>query len=326
MSLSSSALRIDAMTTTDRRHARLLSLIVPVYNEEQALPNFMARVVPALDALGITYEILFVDDGSTDGTRSWLRTCRETNPNIRIVGLTRNFGKEASLSAGLDHARGDVIVPIDADLQDPPELIREFLARWGDGFDMVYGVRTDRSSDAPMKRISADLFYATFNLLAENPIPPNAGDFRLMDRRVVDAVRRLPERNRFMKGLFAWIGFKSVGVPYARESRQGGRSKFGAFRLWRFALDGVTGFSTLPLRIWTFIGLAVALFAFVFGSSIIIRTLVYGVEVPGYASMMVVILFLGSVQLITLGVIGEYVSRLFVEGKQRPHYVVDEEW
>jgi len=186
-------------------------------------------------------------------------------------------------------------------------------------------VRTDRSSDRAFKRISSNLFYAAFNLLAENPIPANAGDYRLMDRRVVDVVRRLPERNRFMKGLFAWAGFKSMGVPYTRAPRLRGKSKFGFLQLWRFALDGVTGFSTLPLRMWTFIGLAIALFAFIFGSYIIIRTLIYGIDVPGYASIMVVILFLGSVQLITLGVIGEYVSRLFVEGKQRPHYVVDDE-
>jgi polyisoprenyl-phosphate glycosyltransferase len=243
-----------------------------------------------------------------------------------MVGLSRNFGKEAAMSAGFDYARGDVVVPIDADLQDPPELIREFVARWEDGFDVVYGVRTDRSSDTASKRITSGLFYRAFNLLAENPIPVNGGDYRLMDRRVVDVLRRLPERNRFMKGLFAWVGFKSMGVPYAREPRRKGNSKFGFLRLWRFALDGVTGFSTLPLRAWTFIGITIALFAFLFGANIIIRTLIYGVEVPGYASMMVVILFLGSVQLITLGVIGEYISRLFVEGKQRPHYVVDDTW
>jgi glycosyltransferase involved in cell wall biosynthesis len=311
---------------THRRRANLLSLVVPLHNEEMAVAEFLARAVPALDSLGIDYEIIFVDDGSLDGSRALLRSLHEKHPRIRMVGLSRNFGKEAAMSAGFDYARGDVVVPIDADLQDPPELIRDFLARWEEGFDVVYGVRTDRSSDTAFKRISSSLFYRTFNLLAENPIPVNGGDYRLMDRRVVDVLRRLPERNRFMKGLFAWVGFKSAGVHYAREPRRSGKSKFGFLRLWRFALDGVTGFSTLPLRAWTFIGLTIALFAFLFGANIIIRTLVYGVEVPGYASMMVVILFLGSVQLITLGVIGEYISRLFVEGKQRPHYVVDDEW
>jgi glycosyltransferase involved in cell wall biosynthesis len=308
------------------RRARLLSLVVPVYNEEQAIPKFVARALPVLKSLGVDYELLFVDDGSVDGTRAALRALRAKNKRIRMVGLSRNFGKEAALSAGLDHARGDVIVPIDADLQDPPELIREFLARWSEGYDVVYGVRADRSSDTPVKRTTSSLFYRAFNLLAESPIPADSGDFRLMDRRVVDVLRRLPERNRFMKGLFAWVGFRSTGVPYARETRRAGRSKFGLLRLWRFALDGVTGFSTLPLRMWTFIGLAIALFAFVFGANIIYRTVVYGIDVPGYASIMVVMLFLGSVQLITLGVIGEYVSRLFVEGKQRPLYVVDDQF
>ncbi len=311
--------------STPGRRARLLSLVVPVYNEEQAIPKFVARALPALKSLGIDYELLFVDDGSTDRTRTILRALHKKNKRIRLVGLSRNFGKEAALSAGLDRARGDVIVPIDADLQDPPELIREFLARWRQGYDVVYGVRADRSSDTALKRTTSNWFYRGFNLLAESPIPADSGDYRLMDRRVVDVLRRLPERNRFMKGLFAWVGFKSIGVPYAREPRLAGKTKFGLLRLWRFALDGVTGFSTLPLRMWTFIGLAIALFAFIFGSNIIIRTLIYGVDIPGYASIMVVILFLGSVQLITLGVIGEYVSRLFVEGKQRPLYVVDDE-
>jgi len=307
------------------RELRLISLIVPVFNEEDAIEGFYARILEALEPLGINLEVVFIDDGSSDGTRETLRNLNRRDQRVRVIGFTRNFGKEAALAAGIDHVRGDVVVPIDVDLQDPPELIPEFLERWREGYEVVYGVRADRTSDTRLKRAGAELFYRWFNRLAASPIPPNTGDFRLLDRRVVEALRRLPERNRFMKGLFAWVGYRSIGVPYRRETRAQGKSKFSFWRLWALAIDGVTGFSTLPLRVWTFIGLFVAVLALVYGSFIVIRALVSGIDVPGYASTMTVILFLGGVQLISLGVIGEYVSRLFIESKQRPLYLIDEE-
>jgi glycosyltransferase involved in cell wall biosynthesis len=307
------------------RTARLLSVVIPVHNEAEALAPLMERLRAALAAPGTEYEVVFVDDGSTDSTRTVVRALRERDPRVRLVGLSRNFGKESALSAGMDRARGDAVVLMDADQQDPPELIRDFLEHWRKGADVVYGVRADRSRDSALKRTTAGLFYRWFNATAEAPIPSGSGDFRLMDRRVVEVLRQMPERNRFMKGLFAWVGFSTVGVPYVREARRHGRTKFPALRLWRLAIDGITSFSTLPLRVWTYLGLVIATFAFVYGVVIIVRTLAFGADVPGYPSIMVVILFLGGIQLISLGVIGEYVSRLFIEAKQRPLYIVDEE-
>jgi glycosyltransferase involved in cell wall biosynthesis len=285
----------------------------------------MARVGPVLAGLGIPVEFVFVDDGSTDGTRDALRALTAKDPRVRFIGLSRNFGKEAALSAGLDRTTGDIVVPIDVDLQDPPELIPEFVSRWREGYDVVYGVRSRRQSDTVLKRLTARLFYFGFNQVATQPIPADTGDFRLLDRRVVEALKLMPERNRFMKGLFAWVGFRHIGVPYEREPRAAGRTKFAFWRLWGLALDGITGFSTLPLRVWTFVGLTLALLALAYGAVIVLRALISGIDVPGYASTMAVILFFGGVQLISLGVIGEYVSRLFIESKQRPLYIVDEE-
>ncbi len=304
---------------------RLLSIIVPVLNEEDAIDGFYAALLPAVAPLGIPLEILFVDDGSTDGTRAKLAELHRRDPRVRVVAFTRNFGKEAALAAGIDHAGGEVVVPIDVDLQDPPELIATFLERWREGYDVVYGVRSDRGTDTAMKRQTAGLFYRWFNRIATSPIPNDTGDFRLIDRRVVEALRKLPERNRFMKGLFAWVGFRSIGVPYRRETRATGGSRFNFWRLWVLALDGITGFSTLPLRVWTFVGLAVAAVAMTYGLFIVVHAMTSGIDVPGYASLMTVVLFMGGIQLVTLGVIGEYVSRLFIESKQRPLYLVDEE-
>jgi len=307
------------------REVRLLSIMVPVFNEDSAIDGFYLRLLQALAPLGVEIEIVFIDDGSTDGTRGKLRDLNRRDPRVRMIGFTRNFGKEAALAAGIDHVRGDVVVPIDVDLQDPPDLIPQFLERWREGYDIVYGTRTDRQSDTRLKRASAGFFYRWFNRLASSPIPNDTGDFRLLDKRVVEALRRLPERNRFTKGLFAWVGFRSIGVPYRRETRAAGRSKFAFWRLWVLALDGITGFSTLPLRIWTFVGAFIAFLSLAYGAFIVVRALVNGIDVPGYASTMTVILFLGGIQLITLGVIGEYVSRLFIESKQRPLYLIDEE-
>jgi glycosyltransferase involved in cell wall biosynthesis len=244
------------------------------------------------------------------------------NPRVKLIDLSRNFGKELALTAGLDHASGEAVIPIDADLQDPPELIGEFVRLWREGYDVVYGVRKLRTGDGLGKRLTARMFYHLFNSLTEVCIPENTGDFRLMDRRVVEALRRLPERNRFMKGLFSWVGFRQTGVEYDHDARAAGTSKFKFWKLWNFAIDGITAFSTLPLRVWSYVGVGISLLAFLYAMFIMFRTLAMGSDVPGYASLIVAVLFLGGIQLITLGVIGEYLGRLYAEAKQRPPYVV----
>ena len=302
----------------------LVSIVAPCFNEADAVGAFAAAMFDVLGAADFDYELVFVDDGSTDDTRARLTALAQTQASIKVVVLSRNFGKEAALTAGLDHATGDAVVVIDVDLQDPPELILEFVAKWRDGFDVVYGKREDRTSDTTAKRVTAEGFYRLFNKISGVKIPENTGDYRLMDRRVVEAVKALPERSRFMKGLFAWAGYSSVGVSYVRPARTAGTSKFNFWRLWNFALDGVVSFSTAPLRVWSYVGAIVALLSFLYASFIVIRTLVTGVDVPGYASLLVFILFFGSVQLISVGVLGEYISRLFIEVKRRPIYLVDE--
>ena len=303
-----------------------LSLVIPVKDEEEAIGVFLAQVVPILEALddaaARSFEILFIDDGSTDRTLEVIRAANKADPRIRGLSLSRNFGKEAALSAGLDFARGLAVIPIDVDLQDPPDVIAPMVAKWRDGFDVVYGVRDNRESDSLPKRLTADLYYRAHNRLSNDKIPEHAGDFRLLDRRVVEVIKSMPERNRFMKGLFAWAGFKSAGVPYHRVERTVGTSKFNYWKLWTLAVDGITSASTVPLRVWSYLGGGVALFALGYAIFIIIRTLTSGIEVPGYASMMVAVLFLGGLQLFSLGVLGEYVGRILTEVKHRPLYVV----
>ncbi|MCK5745226.1 MAG: glycosyltransferase family 2 protein [Oricola sp.] len=302
----------------------LISIVAPCYNEEEALGPFMAAIAPVLDGGDFDYELVFIDDGSRDRTRALLEQLAAQKPRVRAIAFSRNFGKEAALTAGLDHAKGDAVIVIDTDLQDPPELIGDFVAKWREGYDVVYGKREDRTTDTAAKRMTAENFYRLFNRISNVPIPENTGDFRLMDRRVVEAIKTLPERSRFMKGLFAWAGFSSVAVPYARPERSAGESKFNFWKLWNFALDGIVSFSTAPLRVWSYIGAVVALVSFLYAVIIVIQTIFTGVDVPGYASMIVLILFFGSVQLISVGVLGEYMARLFVEVKRRPIYVVDE--
>ena len=303
-----------------------LSLVIPVKDEEEAIGVFLAQVVPILEALddaaARSFEILFIDDGSTDRTLEVIRAANKGDPRIRGLSLSRNFGKEAALSAGLDFARGLAVIPIDVDLQDPPDVIAPMVAKWRDGFDVVYGVRDNRKSDSLPKRLTADLYYRAHNRLSNDKIPEHAGDFRLLDRRVVEVIKSMPERNRFMKGLFAWAGFKSAGVPYHRVERTVGTSKFNYWKLWTLAVDGITSASTVPLRVWSYLGGGVALFALGYAIFIIIRTLTSGIEVPGYASMMVAVLFLGGLQLFSLGILGEYVGRILTEVKHRPLYVV----
>ena len=273
--------------------------------------------------MGVAVEIICVDDGSRDATLTGLvASAPRRDPQVKVIALARNFGKEAALTAGIEAASGDMVVPIDADLQDPPELIAEFVARWEEGYDVVYGARADRSSDTAMKRTTAQLFYRIFNRVSDLDIPESAGDFRLMDRQVVEALKLLPERNRFMKGLFAWVGFRQIGVPYARPERAAGTSSMGYLRLLRFALDGITSFSTAPLRVWSVIGFVSALVALAFAIGIIVRVMIVGREVPGYASLMTVVLFGFAIQMIAFGVLGEYVGRLYQEVKGRPIYVV----
>jgi polyisoprenyl-phosphate glycosyltransferase len=295
---------------------------VPLLNEEAVLPAFFARIEPILAEIGISYEMVFVDDGSTDRTSEILREKTTRDDRIRLIEFSRNFGKEAALTAGLEWASGAAVVPIDVDLQDPPELIAEFVRLWREGYEVIYGKRVSRSSDTELKRKTAGTFYKIFNRIAEYGIEENVGDFRLMSRPVVDATLRLRERNRFMKGLFAWVGFRAIAVEYERPQRAAGATKFNYLRLWNFALDGITSFSTVPLRIWTYLGVMVGFAAFVFMIVVMAQTLILGRDVPGYASLMVVVLFLGGIQLISLGIIGEYLGRIYLESKQRPIYIM----
>jgi glycosyltransferase involved in cell wall biosynthesis len=312
---------IDALSRRSRA-GRLLSIVAPMHDEAEVLGAFFERIATATKGLGVAVEIICVDDGSRDATLSGLVARAAADPTVKVIALARNFGKEAALTAGIEAAGGDMVVPIDADLQDPPELIAQFVERWEEGYDVVYGARADRSSDTAMKRASAQLFYRVFNRVSDLDIPESAGDFRLMDRQVVEALKQLPERNRFMKGLFAWVGFRQIGVPYVRPERAAGATSMGYPRLWRFALDGITSFSTAPLRVWSVIGFVSAVVAVVVAVGIIIRVLIVGREVPGYASLMTVVLFGFAIQMIAFGVLGEYVGRLYQEVKGRPIYVV----
>ena len=302
----------------------VLSLIAPVKDEEEAIAPFIARVSPILDGLFAdgAWEILFVDDGSEDSTLAAILKAHAADPRVRAVSLSRNFGKEAALTAGLDYAGGQAVIPIDVDLQDPPEVIGAMLAKWRDGYEVVYGVRTNRQSDSLPKRLTADLYYRAHNYLSSDKIPEHAGDFRLLDRSVVEIIKAMPERNRFMKGLFAWSGFRQAAVEYERAPRAVGRTKFRYWKLWTLALDGITSASTMPLRIWSYIGLVIAFFALLYMVYVVIKTILFGSDVAGYPSLMVALLFFGGLQLVSLGVLGEYVGRILIETKKRPIYVV----
>ena len=325
---STQELKGDQMTiAVDKDESRTedpsITLIVPVYNEEDSIDIFLQEVNDKLSIYREKLELLFVNDGSSDRTLEVLFRHAQQDPRIKIVNFTKNFGKEAGMTAGLDHSTGQVVIPVDVDLQDPLEVIIDFVAKWKDGYDVVYGVRNNRMSDSVAKRATARWFYVLFNKLTNSKIPENVGDFRLMDRVVVTAVKELRERNRFMKGLFAWVGYKSIGVPYERPNRAAGYTKWNFWKLWNFALDGLISFSTVPLRVWTYLGVFISMVSMFYSIYIISRTLLYGIDVPGYASIMTAILFFGGVQLISLGVIGEYLGRLFIEVKNRPIYLVD---
>jgi len=301
-----------------------LSIVVPMYNEEEALDGFFSRVQRALQTVTPSYEIICVNDGSRDLTLARLRAAAEEDPRIKVVNLSRNFGKEIALSAGLDHADGDAVIPIDADLQDPPEVIPLMVAKWRAGAKLVLAKRRDRSSDSWLKRLTAGGAYWLFSKLTHPQIPQNVGDFRLMDRVVVNAIKRLPERSRFMKGLFAWIGYEAETVEYDREARSAGETKWNYWKLWNFALDGITSFSSLPLRIWSYLGFGVSLLAMAYLGWTLLKTLVFGIDVPGYTSLLCVMLFFNGISLIGIGVLGEYLARIFTEVKARPLYIVSE--
>ena len=301
-----------------------LSIVVPMYNEEESMETFFSRTQRALQTVTQSYEIICVNDGSRDRTLAQLRARAEQDARIRVVTLSRNFGKEIALSAGLDHASGDAIIPIDADLQDPPEIIPLMMAKWRGGAKLVLAKRRDRSTDTLLKRITANGAYWAFSKLTHPRIPQNVGDFRLMDRVVVDAIKRLPERSRFMKGLFAWIGYDAEIVEYDREARSAGETKWNYWKLWNFALDGITSFSSLPLRIWSYLGFGVSFLAMGYLGWILTKSAIFGLDIPGYASLMSVTLFFNGILLIGVGVIGEYLSRIFTEVKARPLYIVAE--
>jgi len=299
-----------------------ISLVVPVFNEEDTIPIFY-KAVREFDGLQqFDVEIIFINDGSKDTTESIINTLAVADPLVKALSFTRNFGKEPALFAGLEHAEGDAIIPIDVDLQDPIEAIPHLINKWQCGADMVLAKRTDRTSDGRLKRKTAEWFYKLHNKISNPQIEENVGDFRLMSREVVDNIKKMPERNLFMKGILSWVGGKTDVVEYARAQRVAGQTKFNGWKLWNLALEGITSFSTFPLRMWTYIGLLVAGIAFIYGAWMIIDTLAFGNPVRGYPSLLVSVLFLGGVQLIGVGVLGEYIGRIYVEVKNRPRYVI----
>ncbi|AQY64576.1 MAG: glycosyltransferase family 2 protein [Pseudomonas sp.] len=301
-----------------------VSLVVPVYNEEQALGVFYRSVRQEASLHEQTLEIVFINDGSSDRTAEHARAIALADSGVVLINFSRNFGKEAALFAGLEYATGDAVIPMDVDLQDPVEVIPHLLAEWQKGADVVLAKRRDRSSDGYLKRRSASLFYHLLNRISYTHIEENVGDFRLMDRKVVDVIKALPEQQLFMKGVLSWAGFNVAIVEYDRAPRAVGQSKFNAWKLWNLALDGVTSFSTLPLRLWSYIGGGISLLALVYAGYLVVDKVLFGNAVPGYPSLMTAILFLGGVQLIGIGILGEYVGRIYMEAKHRPRYVIKE--
>ena len=307
----------------DATSADTLSVIVPAYNEQEVLPEFHRRVTAVLEQLSLRYEVIYVNDGSSDTTRDVLEALHQHDGRVAIVDLSRNFGKEVAITAGLDAAKGDAAVIIDADLQDPPEVIHQLVHEWRQGYDVVYAKRTAREGETFVKKATAAMFYALIGRMTHIQIPANVGDFRLLSRRAIDAVTSMREQHRFMKGLFAWIGYRQKEVLYRRQPRFSGNTKWNYWRLWNFALEGITSFTTAPLKIATYLGLLTAAAAFCFGTFIILKTAIYGNPVPGYPSLLVVILFIGGIQLLAIGLIGEYLGRMFDETKRRPLYLVN---
>ncbi len=308
---------------------KTLSVIVPVFNEEHAIDHFQERMATYCAEIelelgrGGKIEFIFVNDGSRDNTRNRIEELCQADNRIKLINLSRNFGKEAALSAGLHHATGDAVVPMDIDLQDPPETIAVMIRKWKGGADVVNGRRADRSSDRFFKRNSARAFYALLARISDQPVHPNVGDFRLLDRRAVDALNQLSESSRFNKGLFSWIGFNVDEVELVRQERLHGSTKWNGQKLWSLALDGITSSSTLPLRIWTYIGACIAALSFLYAAFLIIYTIATGGDMPGYASIMVTVLFLGGLNMLSLGLMGEYIGRIAIEVRRRPLYIIE---
>ena len=297
-----------------------LSIVIPAFNEQEVLPEFHRRLSEVIDALDMHTQVIYVNDGSTDGTLDAINDLLARDARVVLLDLSRNFGKEIALTAGLDHAASDAVILIDADLQDPPELIPELIRQWRDGYDVVYAKRTVRDGEGLFKKTTAYLFYRMIQKVSCVKIPEDTGDYRLLSRRAVDALGQLREQHRFMKGLFAWIGYPQKAVPYRRAPRFAGATKWNYWNLWNFALEGITSFTIGPLKIATYVGLISALWALTYGGYVTVSTLINGNPVPGYPSLMVVVLFLGGMQLLSIGVIGEYLGRMFDESKKRPLY------
>jgi len=302
----------------------MLSIIVPAFNEQDVLGEFHQRISKVLDGIDMAAEILYVNDGSTDETYALLCELHRQDDRVAIVNLSRNFGKEIAMTAGLHKATGDAVVVIDADLQDPPELIPQFITEWQNGYDVVYATRRRREGESLFKKTTAHAFYRFMRTIGDVQLPADTGDYRLLSRRAVDALNTLSERHRFMKGLFAWIGFKQKAVVYDRDPRFAGETKWNYWRLWNLAIEGITSFTTVPLKFATYLGFLVALVAFIYGSIMIVKTLLYGNPVPGYPSLVAIMLFFGGVQLMAIGLLGEYIGRIFTETKQRPLYFVSD--
>ncbi len=301
-----------------------ISVVIPVFNEAQGLRALVTRLAAVLEGCGVSFEAIFVDDGSQDATLATLRALHAEDPRLSALSFSRNFGKEIAIAAGLDHARGRAVVIMDADLQHPPEVLRDFIAKWREGYQNVYGQRTDRAADPKMRSFFTQIFYDLLDQFGEVSLPPGAGDFRLLDRQAVDALLKMRERVRFTKGLYAWIGFRSIGVPFEVKARAHGESKFNFRKLLRFALDGLMSFSSMPLKVWAYVGMAISGFALAMAAYFFIRTMIFGVDVPGFPSLIVSIAFFSGVQLLSLGVLGEYIARIFAEVKGRPLYLVAE--
>lgn len=302
-----------------------ISLIVPCFNEQDSIRFFVEKVEEIfLQLPNYSYEIVFINDGSKDRTKEVILDLSSINKKIKLVDLARNFGKEIALAAGLDYCNGDAVIPMDVDMQDPPEVIIDFINKWEEGYDVVYGIREERVGDSFLKKLTAFLFYRVINLLSDTKIPKDTGDFRLMDKKVVEVLKQMKERHRFMKGIFAWVGFNQIGIPYIRKPRVSGQSKFNLIKLSTLALEGITSFSVRPLKLASFFGFFTSVIAFIYGSYIIIRSLINGSDVPGYPSLIVIILFLGGIQLISIGLLGEYIGRIYNETKKRPLYIVNQ--
>jgi glycosyltransferase involved in cell wall biosynthesis len=316
---------LNAIVSHEKSEPNLkISVVVPVFNEQEVLPEFHRRLSDVLKKLPFRHEIIYINDGSRDGSLDIMMALRQTDPGVVILDLSRNFGKEIAMTAGLDHACGDAVIVIDADLQDPPELIPELIKRWREGYDVVCAKRTTRDGETWFKKATATLFYRLIQRVSRVRIPEDVGDFRLLSRRAVDALGKLREQHRFMKGLFAWIGFRQIAVPYRRDPRFAGETKWNYWKLWNFALEGITSFTVAPLKIAMYSGSLIAALAFFYAIIIIGKTILFGDPVKGYPSLIVVVLFLGGVQLVCMGILGEYVGRMFNETKGRPLYFINE--